>query len=129
MNRLLLLLLFNTCTISVLAQAPYAGGEGDGYASASMSVVISSVNELENGLPEVRIFPNPARGFEHFSIEINTLNNEAVLLEIMNLAGQAVWQKRTDVPVIKTQLPPGFYFISIKTKEGEIQKKLVVVGS
>ena len=74
--------------------------------------------------PGVRLYPNP------FYNELFITSSEIILsIEIYNLLGEKVFSQlptaNCQLPIDLSNSPSGIYFLSLKTSEGKITKKLV----
>jgi hypothetical protein len=85
---------------------------------------LTSVSELKSSLAEVNIFPNPTTG--KFVVEITS--NEKATVEIFDLNGRLTLSQQVNgsTSVDASQLPNGFYNMSIRNNSGMMNKKLVI---
>ncbi|MGE0090889.1 MAG: T9SS type A sorting domain-containing protein, partial [Bacteroidales bacterium] len=94
--------------------------------SFAMSVV-SSVNELLPG--EVSVFPNPSQGI--ISIRFDE-RKENIQINVYDVIGKSVYAKtiplidNTEIIDLANQ-PKGLYFISIKSGDGEVISKKILI--
>ena len=94
------------------------------YYTNVVSHLIDAVESDNIDLADVRVFPNPA--FNVFNIESNEIIQS---VRIVNALGQTVFSKNLDAKEILIQtgfLKSGFYFISIKTRQGLVNKKILI---
>jgi lamin tail-like protein/type IX secretion system substrate protein len=88
------------------------------YAAENINTL--DIHENESFIPEVWIYPNPAKNIVNISIN----DNEEHLLSIYNISGQLINQeyvvgkKTIDI----SYLNPGFYLLNV---DGTISKKLI----
>jgi hypothetical protein len=99
----------NGCTNSATAQI-----------SVDVCTDISSVSDLQG----INIFPNPGSGI--FTIESRQKNYEVI---IVNALGEEVYSSQINSYRSEVDLrnqPNGIYFLSIKTREGVLNRKLII---
>lgn len=82
--------------------------------------------------PDITIYPNPGK---EFNIQFAVTNNESkVSTQVLDLQGRLVWQQQSvtayprgqHILTIDTSLPSGTYFLTFKTAQYTITKKLMV---
>jgi hypothetical protein len=105
-----------------------------GTGSKSFSFSINDVNSVKNYLSDnsVSVYPNPVT--DNVIIDVLTIGNSFVTLNIYNMYGQKVISVSQDAKPNETNsflintcdLNSGAYFIDIVTNEGTLRKKLVV---
>jgi len=90
-------------------------------------------NEISSGIPniaatsDINISPNPVVNGE-FSLEMKNSNNEEVALTLYDLSGKIMLReevqesKQVDV----SKVPAGTYIVSIRTKDNNFNKKIVI---
>ncbi len=89
--------------------------------------IITALNK-EKIVDEFRIYPNPSNGNL-----LLMLNSEISTIEIMNLSGKKVWEKKPDLLTktnrifeISTNLPEGIYVINIITENKSYSRKIII---
>ena len=94
------------------------------YYTNVVSHFPEAIGDNNQGLTDVRVFPNPA--IDVLKIE----SNETILsISILNALGQTVFSKKPDAKEISIQtgfLKSGFYFISVETIQGLINRKILI---
>ena len=80
---------------------------------------------------DLDIYPNPSR--DVFNISFNTINKQDITLRIRNIVGEEIYieeLKEFDGTYTKAisleNYPKAVYFLEINTKQGTINKKLVL---
>ena len=91
------------------------------------SVMVDVEDVFKNN--EVSIFPNPNDG--NFNILFQQSISEKINIQLMNLQGQLVFEKKMDhishqVNIQTNGLPAGIYFLRLKTEFGQLVKKVIV---
>ena len=92
-------------------------GVNYGGLAALTRGISSGVNEVNNTLQKISVFPNPATNKISFSL--NETNNKTLNIIITNILGETVfnntlnYQKEIEIPV--TDLNNGLYFIKIQS--------------
>jgi hypothetical protein len=120
-------------SLGLIAQAPYSGGSGDGFATARINGVDPAVGLEEIGSADkvdLTLFPNPVKAgsvvflnttAQWHASEVELRNAEGHLLKTQWLpAGKGT--HRVHLP---TNLPAGFYRIQQNTGAG---LKLLIIG-
>src|SRR5690606_18176479 len=80
-----------------------------------------SNNETEKKESEIQIFPNPF----HSTIQLDS-NEPITQIKLYNQLGQLVFKQiNSEKEISLNHLPEGLYFLHIKTKQGEVVKKVV----
>lgn len=114
----------NSITITATTSGNYEVevfyADGCSETSAHYAIVISGVNELEEG--SINIFPNPASSF----INLDLPDNQKWMVTILDFTGkdvlmQLVDNKRVDI----TALPSGMYMLQIQSEELVYTTKIV----
>ncbi|MDQ3110384.1 MAG: T9SS type A sorting domain-containing protein [Bacteroidota bacterium] len=83
-----------------------------------------SINEWNNTLPNVSVYPNPAHDFVSVTLDKNTGGT----IELIELSGAIVRTMAfigTSCAVDMSGLADGLYFISIVTPEGKVTKQVI----
>jgi hypothetical protein len=126
-----LLALMAASAIYAQAQAPYLGGEGGGYQSASVKF---RVDGEPGATPEVSIFPIPVQRGQDIRIiaqnlqnklEVLTLNLHGVQMGRLTRWGQS-GEAVLDIPT--GNLAPGLYMVEIR-HDGQSETRKIVVQS
>lgn len=113
-----------------------ATANSSGIVSVSIKKVLASsfvtlINDVENKLQEVKLFPNPA----HASTILTLSHFKGVdfLIRVFDQKGSEIIKKvipnNFNLPELKLDLSgidPGFYFVEISSKESFTIKKLIV---
>ena len=80
---------------------------------------------------DLDVYPNPSR--DVFNISFNTEQKQDITLRIRNIVGEEIYTedlKRHDGTYTKAisleNYPKAIYFLEIETKEGTINKKLIL---
>lgn len=90
--------------------------------TASCSSIILNINEKQpNTNPSLLISPNPTNGV----FTITTEKEKISAIEIYNLLGDKIYSTSNPQIDLSSQ-PNGIYFLQIKTKEGNISKKIII---
>lgn len=97
-----------------------------------MAAISSSGNCFYTGIKEddllngLSVFPNPASDF--VKIDLSTLNNTEVSIELMDLTGKLLQQQLTkDADLtLKLDYTPGLYVLRISTNNTSVVKKLLI---
>lgn len=125
-NLILCILLF--FSISGMAQqAPFAGGEGDGY---DMAVWEASTSVLDNFSSQIKFAPHPfvSGGWVHLS---SSSPIQQANISLLDIAGKLVltqtWKWGESFSVKLPELPAGFYMLHIQTAEKVAVKKVQIV--
>lgn len=74
---------------------------------------------------DFRIYPNPAKG----KLTIDFIKADVYELFLMDSNGKILLEEKTDSPQHQLNvemLPSGTYFLSIKSSEGEMVKRVVI---
>ncbi|RLD43372.1 MAG: hypothetical protein DRI89_04745 [Bacteroidetes bacterium] len=94
------------------------------YYTNTVSHLINAVENINIDIANVRVFPNPA--FDVFNVESSVIIQS---VHIVNALGQTVFSKNLEAKEISIRsrfLKSGFYFISIKTRQGLVNKKILI---
>ncbi len=114
----------NSITITATASGNYEVevfyADGCSETSAPYTIVISGVNELEEG--NINIYPNPTSSF----INLDLPDNQEWVVTILDFTGkdvlmQLVDNKRVDI----SALPSGMYMLQIQSEELVYTTKIV----
>ena len=94
------------------------------YYTNVLSHLISTIGDDATARSVVRVYPNPVKDMVYIE------SNESIqLVQLVNTLGQTVYSKRPDAKEISIQtgsFKSGFYFISIKTKQRKVNKKILI---
>lgn len=110
-----------------LAQAPYAGGVGDGYARATWQLQTSEV-EASVTVPGWAIMPQPAASGQQ--VRWRQPRAEAAEVQLHDLSGAVL--ARWSLPAAeegKLRLPevsPGLYFLRLQTPTQTFQQPILI---
>lgn len=80
-----------------------------------------------------KLYPNPLEKGHNLQLEFNADYHDQASLEIMSLSGQCLWKEQIEVKagpnhlsVASSDLPYGFYIVSISGTRSYLRKKLAV---
>lgn len=97
--------------------------DGDSiYAYYNTVTAIKQLTKQEAG---ITIYPNPSNAV--FNLQMN--NAENIQVKVYNIIGKCVYQNNcnsSNSQIDLTSQPNGVYFVSIQTKEGTVNKKIIV---
>ncbi len=104
-------------------------GSGEGLDFKTFNTVNTENVDLEESLS---IFPNPTS--DQFTIQFNLEESKKLNIELMNALGQRVRTLsannfaagQTNLPVDATDLVPGFYFVTFRSEEGVVTRKVTI---
>lgn len=102
---------------------------GDSIFTSTLLVsedVASGIEDLENSLNTISIYPNPITG--NFIVSNNLNAAGSLTISISDIRGVLVKQVQNAVayqPIDISDLADGVYFLRIQTSEGELIKKIV----
>ncbi len=88
---------------------------------------LTNVNILNTAGMNIEVYPNPNNGT--FTFKAASLNDEQITVSLTNLSGAQLRQfttttnKTTD---LKTTLPAGMYFLTVRSKQGSAVVKVLV---
>lgn len=92
------------------------------------SINIVGLNELQVGLKELNIYPNPVS--DQITIALDGQNAQIKNVRLINVLGEVVYQKNcvnlNSTQVSVNELLIGTYVISVQTENGVLRKKIVV---
>lgn len=83
------------------------------------SVTLGTNSFIRNG--EVTIYPNPTKDY----VTINTLNNDYVNVEVLDLSGKSLLIKDNDAKLDLSGLAAGVYFLKINWNDKSLNYKIV----
>lgn len=101
----------------------------------SFSMNTTGIFDRPQELNNVTVFPNPITG-DNFNISFNSNYPDEVTFQISNISGKVIYSEKIDRPVsqqIELSLKntgitgKGIYFISFKSKEGYLIRKIIVL--
>ncbi|MHB8259903.1 MAG: T9SS type A sorting domain-containing protein [Bacteroidia bacterium] len=95
--------------------------------TATNCQLITSVNSIDKNSNQITIYPNPANGIINVKLGIM---NETATIEIYNTIGECVHRqivKSSNSQIDVSDLSEGVYNISLQSKEGTINKRIVIV--
>lgn len=109
----------------VSAQAPFSGGEGDGYGRASLSI---GTNVKEASAQAWRVYPQPARVGQ--AIELSYIADQPATWALLDLQGRSLRQgqfsSQQAARLETDELLPGRYFLRITTKQGTASRPITL---
>ncbi|MGB0887445.1 MAG: T9SS type A sorting domain-containing protein, partial [Vicingaceae bacterium] len=119
----------NVGTVNVTLTAT---DECNNVTSCNFDVDISTtVGIAESTRVEISIYPNPNKGL--FKIDLGSFKNQNVSIQIYSLVGAIVYDKK-EVETNGTynldlqDVEKGVYFVSVKSEEETIIKKIVIMS-
>lgn len=117
----------NLWTLAALAQAPFTGGVGDGYARASLTL-LTRLEAPESSM-RIRVFPQPvAVGGE---VHIEYRGQKGGQWQLLDAQGRVVrsgaWQRET-LALSTRELPTGLYVWHLQAQTRRIQQKIWIVS-
>jgi hypothetical protein len=92
---------------------------------------VTGINNLENNISDVSIFPNPAT--ENFTIELNVKKASPINFKLVDLtgklikeikAGEVFGNYKTSISI--TDIAKGSYFLKISSDDGLEVKKIMI---
>jgi hypothetical protein len=114
-----------TAHLSVLAQAAYKGGAGDGHAMKEVTnVFVQSVEETSGS--KLLIFPNPCDRTSILHIEND--DRPIILIRIISADGK-VCAELNSLPsegINVRSLNSGLYLLEVTTQKGKSRTRLVI---
>ena len=106
-------------TITIQNNAPGCNNQPEVYDACWVKVDETAAIDTH-----IQIFPNPAKNTITILNSSNTKINEVV---IYSPSGKIILQKKSPANSIDiSKLPPGLYFVEIKTGLGDVRRKLIV---
>ncbi|MFK8104353.1 MAG: CotH kinase family protein [Saprospiraceae bacterium] len=101
---------------------------GCSYQEEIILEIKTSTNTITS-LTNFEIYPNPSDG--NFELDFVAKQSQTFNLRIYNTLGQQFFQQRMTgkafrLPIQLVQLPPGIYFLSIRSEEGLAIQKLII---
>ena len=109
--------------MGLMAQSPYSGGSGDGFATASLNGIDPAVGLEEIESVEWHLYPNPTEAGSTIFLSTSA-QWQASEIELRNVDGHLLlsqWlpsgegRHRLSLPA---DLPAGFYRLQLSTGEG-----------
>ena len=114
---------FNSSTVSFGSTTLPSAGQQDVFLAKLDGSIVTEVNKLSNS-SNISIFPNPTNG------KFTTNSEEKIsAIEIENVLGEKIYPSSINLNKSEIDLisqPNGVYFISIKTENGVINKKIIM---
>ena len=104
LSNILLCGLVSLCS----AQGKFGGGNGGGYASATINNLILSEKKVISKATAIRYYPNPTRDIVHLSRSSNW--------QVINSTGQVLLSDH-DKRISLEKLKAGIYFIRLENKQ------------
>ena len=131
MKRLFLLIATISGFAFCHAQAPYLGGEGDGYEMIELAVGVTAEPPLEKG---ISIFPNRLFVGQYIDLSIDDLKNK-LEIRIIDALGrmllrQLYWdvQGHQDKKIPTDNLSPGKYWLDIRRDGNQFVEPFIIVS-
>lgn len=120
MKQILFSLILILSVQHTLAQEAYRGGEGDGYAKATLTIGQTSLSQ-ESFYGGVTLFPNPLRSQEALTLSLGEPAN-SLKIDILDTAGRILLTEEmmTTVQEIRIQtesLPSGMYLLQLSSPD------------
>lgn len=91
--------------------------------------MINTNNTAEKNIPVIDIYPNPVRKILNFSIKEDGYSPE--MIEFFDMSGKKIFENNyhgNRSPILHINIGefnPGTYIIKIKTREGDLYRKMV----
>jgi hypothetical protein len=121
------------CLLSVVANAQYKGGKGDGFAMAQVSNITLGEPEIPAENYTVNIYPNPVPDKGNLTIALNGTASYFTDISICNMYGAQVYKmkfpsgKNITIDLATKHFPAGIYIVKFSAGDGRIiQRKLVI---
>jgi len=98
--------------------------------TACVTVVFSSIEGTTGTASTMRIYPNPTS--DHVFVDFDLTSLQTAELQLVNVAGQVVWEQTFDaiedqtITVNTAELPSGVYMLHTVVGTERISKKLVI---
>ncbi len=109
-------------------QAPYVGGEADGY---DMAVWRAGLGWEEDFQQQLILAPSSVTSGDFFQLQSSRVIDRAEV-HLLDIHGKMIFRKDwiagKAVSLLLPSLPAGFYFLHIKTENKMAVKKLQVLG-
>ncbi len=92
--------------------------------------LITSVGDLDTGLTDVKVYPNPSRG--DFNLEIALEKPQNLSIKILDNSGKMIMAKQLtevsniDEVIATSSLPNGIYFLKIQIENGPILSERLI---
>ena len=120
------LIIDSTIAPSVFYVIVYNSIEGDLYLDSSYSVVHTGINEMENALSSLFIYPNPANEVLHISF---APQSSPVTIQLFDLTGRNIKSINTSAnnfEIDVSDLNNGIYFCMITGKDFTASRKVII---
>lgn len=134
-NRLMMFIgLYLFLFHSILAQAPYTGGPGDGYASTSLSLLSTSQQAVLHS--SVKIYPLPVKSTASLYIVLEHIHERPIQVQLIHITGKILvsyhWDFAENGELKKWDLsdlsvPPDVYILKIIFKDFTISRKVQII--
>lgn len=96
--------------------------------------IAETAANIDNGAMEINVFPNPSANKLNVTLNKPNTENKIFKVEVLNLAGQLVYQKNADFKDgkemidLKEGIAKGIYIVRVKDGKKLITKKIVIEG-
>mgnify|MGYP000754413915 CR=1 FL=1 len=104
-----------------------------GYCPNSGKNMNTSPTTLEENTSTLKIFPNPIKSNDRFTMDIDTYKESDAQINIFSLTGQQVWgdkinlyEGKNTLQIPTTDYLPGIYLIQINTDEESFTERIIV---
>ena len=115
---------------SILVSAPDGAQWGVWFSDGIRSLTSTSTNELEKAIFDLQIAPNPFS--DNLTVQFTLEEKKDLLLEVYNTLGQVQLSQKVAANIglntqqVNTQhLSEGTYFVTLKSGEGIVTRKVV----
>ena len=106
------------CMLMIWAYGP---GVGWDFTDSTFAIGVGISEPKSHKLRELKIYPNPSHGLIHLDLPANVIN-----LALFDASGRLI-HRLSPSPHLRLTLPPGIYFLKIKTPSETKAEKLVVL--
>jgi hypothetical protein len=131
MKKLVFILTFSLISLAGFAQAPYLGGDGDGYEmqEGSIGQFISPPT-----IEEVRVFPNRILAGESIELVVENVINK-LEVRIVDVLGRTLWvsklweiEGKQNLKVPTQGLSQGKYLLDIRRDGNQFIRPFIILG-
>lgn len=121
----------NSISVSPTVTTTYtvSGTDANGCSNSNTITqnvsLCTAINSIEDQPSSITLYPNPTNSILYIEIPQNLLGQKLVLT---NALGQVLEAKVIDTTLVNynlEEIPNGFYFIQVQTKNGIISKKII----
>jgi len=110
--------LSDECMLMIWAYGP---GVGWDFTDSTFAIGVGISEPKSHKFRELRIYPNPSHGLVNLDLPADVIN-----LTLFDASGRLI-HRLSPSPHLQLTLPPGIYFLKIKTPSEIKTEKLVVV--